>query len=133
MIKTDNELIIEHVFDAPRKLLWKAWSEPEHFKRWWGQKKFTSPECKLDFRVGGKYLACMRSPEGVDYWSTGMYRKVIPFQRIVYTDNFADEKGSVVPESHYGMPGDQSEESLVTVTFDENGGQTTMTLRYAGR
>jgi len=127
-----KELFIIRVFDAPRELVWKAWSEPEHFKRWWGPKTFTAPECKLDFRVGGKYLACMRAPDGKDYWSTGVYREIVPLQRIVYTDNFADEKGKIVPASFYGMPGDFPDETVVTVTFEDLGGKTRMTLRHAG-
>jgi len=127
-----KELNITRIFNAPRELVWKAWSEPEHFKRWWGPKTFTAPECKLDFRVGGKYLNCMRAPDGKDYWSTGVYREIVPLERIVYTDNFADEKGNIVPASFYGMPGDFPEEMVVTVTFEDLNGKTKMTLRHAG-
>ena len=128
----ERELVITRVFDAPRELLWKAWTEPERFMRWWGPKHFTAPVSTIDLRVGGKYLHCMRSPEGQDYWSTGVYREIIPLERIVYTDSFADEKGNVVPASHYGMPGDWPLEYLVTVTFEEDGGRTKMTLRHEG-
>lgn len=60
-------LVITHVFDTPVELVWKAWTDPERMKRWWGPKNFTSPFCKIDFRVGGKYLYCMRSPECQDF------------------------------------------------------------------
>src|SRR5512145_956811 len=92
-----GELVITRVFDAPRELVWKAWTDPERFKLWWGPESFTAPACEIDLRVGGKYLACMRSPEGQDYWSTGVYRDIVPMKRIVYTDSFADDKGNVVP------------------------------------
>src|SRR5512134_2988905 len=82
-----QELVITRVFDAPRELVWKAWSEPEHFKRWWGPKGFTCPVCQIDFRVGGKFLGCMRSPEGQDFWSTGVYKEIVPLERIVSTDS----------------------------------------------
>lgn len=59
-----RELVITRIFAAPRKLVWKAWTNPEHLMRWWGPKDFTSPACKIDLRVGGKYLFCMRSKEG---------------------------------------------------------------------
>jgi len=129
---TERELVIERVFDAPRELVWKAWTEPEHFERWWGPKGFTTPFCKIDLRVGGTFLYCMRSPEGKDYWGTGVYREIVPRERIVCTDSFADEKGNVVPATHYGMNSDMPLEMLVTVTFEEHEGKTKLTLRHAG-
>jgi len=129
---TTQALVIERVLDAPRDLVWKAWSEPERFMRWWGPKGYTSPACKNDFRVGGTWLACMRSPEGQDIWATGVYREIVELQRIVCTDNFADENGNVVPPSHYGIPGDFPDEMLIAVTFEEKDGKTRMTLRHAG-
>jgi uncharacterized protein YndB with AHSA1/START domain len=74
----------------------------------------------------------MRSPEGREFWSTGVYREIVEPTHLVYTDSFADEKGNVVPASHYGMEGDWPLELLVTVTFEEVGGKTRMTLRHAG-
>lgn len=129
---SEQELVITRVFDAPRERLWKAWTEPEHFMRWWGPKGYTTPFCTIDLRVGGVYLNCMRSPDGKDYWSTGVYREIVPFERLVCTDSFADEQGNVVPASHYGMMGDMPLEMLVTVTFEEHDGKTTLTLRHAG-
>jgi uncharacterized protein YndB with AHSA1/START domain len=126
-----EELVIERVFDAPAGLVWRAWTEPARAKRWWGPKNFTAPVVKIDLRVGGVYLFCMRSPEGQDFWSTGVYREIVPQERIVVTDSFADENGNVVPGSHYGMP-DWPKELLITVTFEERGGKTRMTLRHAG-
>lgn len=134
MENTNNAkaLIITRIFDAPRERVWKAWTDPEHFKKWWGPKDFTSPSCKIDFRVGGKFLYCMRGPDGKDYWNTGVYREIFPMERIVYTDSFADEKGNMVPASHYGMPGEWPSELLVTVTFEEQDGKTKMTLHHVG-
>ena len=140
-----RELVITRIFDAPRELVWKAWTDPEHAMRWWGPKDFTAPVCKIDFRVGGKYLFCMRSSkllpapagsppiaEGQEFWSTGVYREIVPLERIVYTDSFADREGNVVPATHYGMSADFPLELLVTVTFEEQGGKTKMTLRHVG-
>lgn len=105
-----RELVITRVFDAPRELVWKAWTEPEHMMRWWGPKDFTCSHCEIDLSVGGKYLNCMRGPAGTDfdrdYWSTGIYREIVQLKRIVYTDSFADENGNVVPATHYGMSAD---------------------------
>jgi len=133
---TEKELVITRVFDAQRELVWKAWTDPEHLMRWWGPNGFSAPYATMDLRVGGKYLNCMRGPgpDGVvrDYWTTGTYREIVPMERIVYTDSFADEKGNVVPASHYDMPGDWPLELTVTVEFEEHGGRTTMTLRHIG-
>ena len=127
-----SELMITRVFDAPRELVWKAWTAPEHFKRWWGPKDYTCPFCEMDFRVGGKYLNCMRSPDGQDVWSTGVYREIVPMERIVFTDCFADEKGNVVPATHYGLSPDFPLEMLISVTFEEEDGKTKMTLKHTG-
>jgi uncharacterized protein YndB with AHSA1/START domain len=131
-----NQLVITRVFDAPRHLVWEVWTDPKHVKRWWGPKGFTTPVAKNDFRVGGKYLYCMRGPKDTEYdkdfWSTGVYREIVKPERIVATDSFADDKGNVVPGSHYGMPDDFPLEMLVTVTFEDIGGKTRMTLRHAG-
>lgn len=127
-----SELVITRIFDAPRELVWKAWTEPELVKRWWGPEFFTAPFVRIDLRVGGSYLSAMRSPDGRDYWSTGIYREIIPPERIVCTDSFSDEQGNVVPASHYGMDGDWQMELLVTVTFEEQRGRTKFTLRHEG-
>jgi uncharacterized protein YndB with AHSA1/START domain len=77
-------------------MVWKAWTLPELVTKWWGPKGYTSPVAKIDFRVGGKYLYAMISPDGKDIWSTGVYREIAPPERFVATDSFADEKGNVV-------------------------------------
>jgi len=125
-------LTLSRVFDAPRQSVWKAWTDPELVKGWWGPKGFTAPESRIDLRVGGFYLSCMRSPEGKDYWSTGKYLEIEQFRRLVCTDSFADERGNVVPASYYGMDSDFPLELQVTVTFEEQDGKTLMTLRHAG-
>ena len=128
----EQELVITRIFDAPREHVWRAWTEPERLMRWWGPKGFTSPACKIDFRVGGKYLYCMRSPEGQDFWSTGTYREIAQPSLLVCTDSFADEEGNVVPATHYGMSPDFPLELQVAVTLAEDGGKTRMTLRHVG-
>lgn len=90
------------------------------------------PFCNIDLRVGGVFHSCMRSPEGKDYWGTGVYREIVPFERIVCTDSFSDEKGNIVPATYYGMSADFPLEMLLTVNFDERGGKTRLTLRHFG-
>lgn len=125
-------LVIARSFGAPRERVWKAWTDPDDVKRWWGPKGFTAPVCKIDLRVGGTYLNCMRSPEGQDFWSTGTYREIVAPVRLVCTDSFADEKGNIVPATHYDMSGDWPLSLLITVTFEEQGGKTLLTLRHDG-
>ena len=131
-MEQNNELVIERIFGAPVETVWKYWSEPEYLMHWWGPKDFTCPTYEADFRVGGKYLYDMRSNEGKDYWGTGVYKEIVPFEKIVCTDNFADKDGNVVPASYYEMTGDWPNELLVTLTFEEHAGTTKMILRHQG-
>ena len=113
-----HELVITRTFDAPRALVFKAWSKAEHAVRWFGPKNFTCPHCKIDFRVGGAYRACIRSPEGTEYWMRGIYREIAEPERIVFTFSWEEE-------------GERGRENLVTVTLAEQGNQTRMTFRQA--
>jgi uncharacterized protein YndB with AHSA1/START domain len=134
-----GELVLSRIIDAPREIVWKAWTEPEQLMKWWGPKHFSSPACKIDLRIGGKYHECMRSPEGNEFWSTGFYREIKAPERLVMTDSFADEHGNVVPGTHYGMGPEFPLEMLVTLTFEEyvdplNHGprHTKLLLRHSG-
>ena len=127
-----KDLVITRFLNAPPEKVWKAWTEPEEVKKWWGPAPFTAPSIRIDLRVGGRYRFCMRSPEGKDFWSTGVFREIVPNERLVYTDSFADAKGRVVPATHYGLSGDVPLEMRVTVTFERHGGKTKLTLRHAG-
>jgi uncharacterized protein YndB with AHSA1/START domain len=128
----EQELVITRVFDAPRELVFKAWTEPEHFVHWWGPKGYTTPFCTIDLRPGGIMHQCMRSPEGREVWTKGVFREIVVPERIVLTDSFADAEGNVVSPTHYGMSPDWPLETLLTVTFDEQAGKTKVTLRHAG-
>jgi uncharacterized protein YndB with AHSA1/START domain len=126
------EITITRIFNATRDLVWKTWTEPERIKRWWGPKDFTSTVCNIDLRVGGVLLFCMRSPEGRDFWSTGIFREIVDHSLIVCTDSFADERGNIVPASHYGMNSDFPLEMLWTITFEDFKGNTKFTLMHSG-
>lgn len=128
---TTKEVVITRMFDAPRELVWRAWTEPEHFMRWWGPKGFTAPLAKFDLRTGGKFVWCMRSPEGQDFYSTGVFKEIVERERLVYTDSFADSDGNPVPASHYGMGEDVPMERTITVTLEDEGAKTKMVLRHA--
>jgi len=81
----ERELVITRVFDAPRLLVFKAWTEPEHLVRWWGPRGFTTPSCKMDVRPGGAFRFHMRSPEGTDHWLRGAYREIVEPERLVFS------------------------------------------------
>ena len=130
--RASGEITIAREFAAPRELVWRAWTDPDLLVRWHGPKNFTAPSIKIDLRVGGNYLYCMRSPEGQDYWSTGRFLEVVEFARIVCTDSFADSAGNVVPASYYGMEGDMPLELRVEVDFKESNGRTRLILRHFG-
>ena len=115
----ERELLITRVFDAPRGLVFKAWTEPERLARWSGPRGFTLVSCTMDLRPGGAYRTCIRSPEGTDHCTRGVYREIVEPERLVFT--FAWEEAD-------GTPG---REMLVTVTFAEHGGKTTMTFHQA--
>lgn len=129
---SSNSVEITRIFDAPRALVWQAWTDPQHLMRWWGPANFTSPAGTIDLRVGGKYHFCMQAPDGQKFWSTGVYQELVAPERIVYTDSFADERGNVVPASYYGMGDDLPLEMTITITFEAVDGKTKMTLRHIG-
>ena len=126
-------VVIERVFDAPVDLIWQMWTNPEHFKNWYGPKGFTVPVAKMDVRVGGKHLFCMESPDdSMKMWSTGEYTEVVPNERLVYTDSPADENGNVVLPSAMGMPEGYPMTTEVTILFEDIGGRTKMVMTHAG-
>lgn len=127
----DQDIVIERVFDAPRDLVFKAWTEPERVMQWWGPKGFTSPACTIDLRPGGVWHSAMRSPDGQDFWSKGVYREVVPPARLVTTDQFSDAQGNVVEPTQYGMSAEWPREALITLAFDDLAGKTKLTVRHA--
>lgn len=130
-MKDQNELVIVRTFNAAKEKVWHAWSDEEHFKQWWGPREFTCPDCTIDFKVGGKWLASMMDDKGNKIWATGVYKEIIPYEKIVFTDCFADEKSNVISSEVYGMKGVPME-MLVTVLIKEVNGKTEMTIIHKG-
>lgn len=112
---SDQELVIERVFNAPRALVFEAFSKCEHLTHWWGVAGWTLPVCKLDFRPGGEWLYCMRGPRGEESWGKAFYHEIVQPERIVYTDYFADKDGK---------PNEKAPAPLVTLTFVALEGKT---------
>ncbi|HVW66871.1 MAG TPA: SRPBCC domain-containing protein [Candidatus Peribacteraceae bacterium] len=133
----DTDLVITRTFDAPVERVWEAWTQSDHIKKWWGPKDFTAPHVQIDFRVGGKYLYAMHGPKGspfdMDMWSAGEFREIVPMQKIVATDHFADKDGNYISPNSVGMPGTWADEMIVTVTFEDMGnGKTKLTVVHQG-
>jgi uncharacterized protein YndB with AHSA1/START domain len=117
---SERDFVLERIFDAPRELVFKAFSECKHLTHWWGPKGWTLPVCQMDFRPGGVWFYCMRGPAGEDASGKATYREIVEPERIVYTDAFADTEGNVLE----GMP-----EMLITVIFAEHDGKTKLINR----
>jgi len=128
---TKQNLVVTRLIDAPVELVWRAWTEPEHVMRWWGPKDYTSPSCQIDFREGGKYLFCMRAPEyqgGKDYYSGGVYTKIVPMQYLEFTQYLTDERGNHVKPAQVGMPEDFPDEVRTVIIFKAVGSKTEITI-----
>jgi len=114
------ELVITRLLDAPRSLVFKVWTQPEHLARWWGPKGFTLLSCETDVRPGGTWVRCMRAPEGTKHIKRGVYREIVEPERLVFTYVNEDADGRLGPET------------VVTVTFEEQGAKTKLTLYQTG-
>ncbi len=117
MANEEQELVLTRVFDAPRELVFKVWTDPKHLALWWGPHGFTNPVCDLDLRPGGAIRIHMRGPDGTVYPTTGIYQEIVESERIVFTNAALDANG------------DPMFEVLTTVTFAEEGGKTKQILR----
>jgi uncharacterized protein YndB with AHSA1/START domain len=129
---TANEkerMVITRVFDAPRALVWEAWTNPKYVMQWWGPKGFAAPFCEIDFRVGGKFLCCMRTPDGQEGWNAGEYHEIVLHEKIVYSMYFSDSKGNKVEPEEYGIEHEAIDDGHDVVIFEDFGnGQTKLTF-----
>lgn len=128
-------IVIEKEIDAPREEVWKAWTDPEIIKKWWGPEGFYAPSIKVDLRVGGKYVFAMHGPEDSewdqDMYSAGVYKEIKPKEKLVVTDYFSDENGEMIEPKDAGMDPNFPRESTMTVLFEESkNGKTKLTIIY---
>jgi uncharacterized protein YndB with AHSA1/START domain len=121
-----REFMISRVFDAPADLVWKAFNEPERMKHWWGPKGYAVRAAKMDFRPGGVYHYCLRSPDGQDMWGKFAYREIVAPERIVFVSSFSDEKGRL---TRHPMSPTWPLEMLSTFAFADQKGKTTFTIQ----
>ncbi len=113
-LPSDQEIVLTRVFNAPRSLVFEAWTNPEHVKQWYGCSIMTLSICEIDLRVGGAYRYVMRAPDGAHHTMQGVYREMTPPVRLAYTERYVTEAFT-------------SNDALVTVLFAEHDGMTTLT------
>ena len=100
----ERACVIGRVFDAPRELVFKAWTDPADLKRWWGPKGFTWVGCKTDLRPGGLFHYCMRSPHGHEMWGKFVYREIVAPEQLIFVNSFSDQDGRTT-RHHGARPG----------------------------
>ena len=122
-----REFVITRVFNAPRELVWKAWTERDRLMQWFGPKGFSMSAAKMDFRPGGVFHYCLRSPDGKEMWGKFVYREIVAPERIVLVNSFSDENGGL---TRHPMSPTWPLEMLSTTTFVEQGGKTTLTIKW---
>ena len=125
------DLVVTRIIDAPLEMVWKAWTDPEHVKRWWGPKDWTSPTCKIDLREGGKYVFCMRAPKdqgGQDVYTAGVYKQIVPMERLEFTQSLSDKEGNKIDPAQVGMPPDFPHELRMVIVFKAKRDMTELTI-----
>jgi uncharacterized protein YndB with AHSA1/START domain len=135
MRNEQDAVVIERSFDAPVDVIWQMWTDPEHFKAWYGPAGATIPVAKMDVRVGGVRRICMdvETPGGpMQMWFTGAYDEVVENHRLAYTESMSDEDGNILSPSDIGMPEGHPATTKVIVELEDVGGRTKMLMTHAG-
>ena len=130
-----DAVVIERTFGAPRDLIWKMWTDPQHFSAWYGPNGASVPVAEMDVQVGGRRLIGMemQTPNGpMRMWFTGEYREIVEPERLVYTESVADEQGNILPPSAMGMPDGHPVITEVTVVLAAVDGRTRMVMTHRG-
>lgn len=120
--QSDLEIILTRIFNAPRDLVFKVWTEPQHIAQWWGPKGFTTKVTEMDLRPGGKWRYVMIGPDGAEYPAKGVFREVISLEQIVATDEFDQGFDQVIKA-------DLPQGMVTSAIFEDLDGKTKLTLR----
>ena len=124
-----KRMVVTRVFDAPRELVWKAWTDPRYVMQWWGPKEFTAPVCKMDLRVGGRSLLCMKAPDGQEFWNAVEYLEIVPPEKIVSLMYFSDAEGNKIEPAHLGIDHEAIDGAYDVTLFEDLGdGRTKLTF-----
>jgi uncharacterized protein YndB with AHSA1/START domain len=132
-ISNEDAVTVERTFEAGVDMIWQMWTDPDHFKNWYGPKGFTIPVAEMELRVGGRRLIWIAAPDGsMNMLSVGEDKEIVPNQRLVYTASPSDENGNMVSPSAMGMPEGYPATTEVIVVLEDLGGRTKMTMTHAG-
>jgi uncharacterized protein YndB with AHSA1/START domain len=124
-----EDFVISRVFDAPRELVWKCFTDPAHMQAWWGPKGATVTQAKMDLRPGGIFHYRMETADGGEIWGKMVYREITPRDRIVFLNSFSDEAGGT---TQHPMAPTWPLEMLSIFTFEDvAGGKTRFTVRWS--
>jgi uncharacterized protein YndB with AHSA1/START domain len=115
-VRPERNIVLSRILDAPRELVFKLWTDPAHLAMWWGPKNFTNPVCEVDARPGGALGIVMRAKDGAEHPMKCVFREVIPPGKLVFTNIAVDCAGNVLLEG------------LTSVTFEDIGGKTKLTV-----
>ncbi len=121
------DFVISRTFDAPRELVWQAFTDPQRMKEWWGPKGFKVIHSKMDLRPGGTYHYGMLAPDGTPMWGKFVYREIVPPQRMVFVNSFSDEAGGI---TRHPMAPTWPLELLSTFLFEDEDGRTRFTVKW---
>lgn len=124
----DGEFVISRTFNAPRELVWKAFTDPEHLKHWWGPKGFKAKSCMVDLRPGGVFHYCLESPTGQEMWGKFIYREIVAPERLVHIVSFSDAGQGV---TRHPMSPMWPLQTLAVATFADKGGKTLLTVHWS--
>lgn len=130
-----DQVVIERIIDAPSALVWRLWTEPDHFAAWYGPDGATIPDAVLDVRVGGRRRVAMEVPTPAGprrMWFIGEHLEVSEPRRLVYTESLADEAGRVLTAAETGLPDGHPTVTRVTVELEDLDGRTRLVLTHAG-
>jgi uncharacterized protein YndB with AHSA1/START domain len=117
---TTTEVTVNRLLDAPRELVFEAWTDAKRLARWWGPEPFSNPVCEVDARPGRRMRIVMRGPDGTDYPMSATFHEVVTPERLVFLAIAEDDRGNALLEA------------LTAVTFEEIDGKTLVTVRASG-
>lgn len=127
MNPTTKPFVISRTFNTSRENMWQAWTDCERFKQWFGPKGVTMPTASMDFRPGGTFHYCMRTPDGKDMWGKFVYRDIVAPEKITLVSSFSNAAGRV---TRHPMSSTWPLEMHSTFTMTEKDGRTTATIEW---
>jgi uncharacterized protein YndB with AHSA1/START domain len=124
----DKPFVLSRTFDAPRDLVWKAWTEERRLAEWWGPKGFKVKVAKLDLRPGGTFLYAMNAPDGAEMWGKFVFREIVPGQKLDFINSFSNEKAEI---TRHPLHQEWPLQTLSVITFEDAGsGKTKVTVNW---